>query len=240
VWAALLTGGLALLSLGPHLHVAGTTTAIPLPWLVLAHLPLFESADADRAMLLGFLPLALVVARWADSAWPARRAALVAVLLFAVAAVLPPVPYVWTAVEVPAFFQAGGGVERLPRDAIVLVTPFSSKESSEAMLWQATAGYRFRMPEGDAFTPGPTLGPKPSFLRSTLEGLDAGTVAASPSPEARDRMLAELHELGVTAVVAGPSPGSDRIVAYLITVLGEPPESREGVRVWWRCCPAPG
>src|SRR6266851_9681317 len=30
--------------------------------------------------------------------------------------------------------------------------------------WQSVASYRFRMPEGDAFTPGPYLGPHPSFL----------------------------------------------------------------------------
>lgn len=240
-WGGWLAVLLALLSLGPHLHIGGYTTAIPLPWLLFQHLPLFESADADRLMLIGFLPVGLVVLRWVDLrwlAWTGRRQLLAAVALaLALGVVFPGIPFVSTRAEAPAFFRAGGAVGRLPAGAVLLVTPFASKESSDAMYWQAVAGYRFRMPEGDAFTPGPTLGPKPSFLRSTLEALDAGASLA-PSPGDRSRLLAELRELGVTAVVAGPSPGQVQIVDYLASVLERPPEALQGVDVWWDCCAA--
>lgn len=240
-WAAWLGLLLGLLSLGPHLHVAGQTTPVPMPWLLFQHLPLFESADPDRLMLVGFLPIALVVLRWVGlrwAGWAGHRQLLVATALaLAFGFAFPPVPFVSTPAAAPAFFRPGGAVSRLPRGSVVLVTPFSSKESTEAMYWQALAGYRFRMPEGDAFTPGPTLGPKPSFLRATLEALDAGQ-AMEPSPGDRTRLLAELSELGVTAIVAGPSAGQLRIVDYLASVLERPPELLEGVDVWWQCCAA--
>lgn len=240
-WAAWLALLLGLLSLGPHLHVAGQTTPVPLPWLLFQRLPLFESADPDRLMLVGILPVALVVLRWVGlrwADWAGRRQLLVAAALaLAFGFAFPPEPFVSTPASAPAFFRPGGAVARLPRGSVVLVTPFSSKESTEAMYWQAVAGYRFRMPEGDAFTPGPTLGPKPSFLRATLEALDAGA-SMEPSSEDRTRLLAELAELGVVAIVAGPSAGQLRIVDYLASVLERPPELLEGVDVWWQCCAA--
>jgi len=87
---------------------------------------------------------------------------------------VPWLPYPTQPAAAPAFFRLGGGVERIAPGQVVLVTPFSSKVSTDAMYWQATANYRFRMPEGDAFTPGPYLGPHPSIMQSILDDLDAG------------------------------------------------------------------
>jgi len=95
----------------------------------------------------------------------------------------------------PAFFRPGGDVEKIAPGSVVLVTPFSSKESTDAMYWQATANYRFRMPEGDAFTPGPFLGPHPSFMKSTLDDLDAGK-PVTPTPEVTTpRRVSWAHEI---------------------------------------------
>ena len=39
---------------------------------------------------------------------------------------------------------------------------------------------------GDAFTPGPYLGPHPSFMQATLDALDAGqTITITPDLQAR-------------------------------------------------------
>src|SRR5260221_13273420 len=99
------------------------------------------------------------------------------------------------------------------------------------MLWQATAGYPFRMPEGEAFVPGPSLGPPPSDLQATLTALDRGDPVPS-SPDDRERTRRELSALGVDTIVAGPSPGHDGTVRYLTAVLGRPPARAEGVDVW--------
>lgn len=234
-WAAGLAVGLFVLSLGPHLHVAGYVSPVPLPWLLFGRLPLFESADPARIMLIGYLPLALAVARWADGRTRSKPA--LAGLALALLLLVPTAPFPSTPAQVPAFFRPGGAAGRLPAGANVLVTPFSSKESTEAMYWQAVAGYRFRMPEGDAFTPGPTLGPRPSLLRQRLEALDRGSEVPPPADD-RDELLRELLSLGVSTVVSGPSPGQARIVAYLSVILGRPPLALEGVEVWLDCCPA--
>jgi hypothetical protein len=137
---------------------------------------------------------------------------------------------------VPSFFQPGGSVESFPAGSVVLVTPFSSRQSTDAMFWQTVARYRFRMPEGDAFTPGPYLGPHPSHIQASLDALAQGqTVVVSPSE--RDQALRDLAAFGVTAIVAGPSPGRDAIVAYLTSILGISPQRTEGVDVWWHLTP---
>jgi hypothetical protein len=234
-WAALTTVGVALLSLGPQLHVAGQVTAIPLPWAVVAKLPLTESVLPGRLMLFAFLGIGIVVADLvAAAALAGRRQAVLAAgaLVVALIPLAPRLPYVSTDAAAPAFFEPGGGVARVARGSVVLVTPFSNSHSSDAMYWQAASGYSFRMPEGEAFVPGPTLGPSPSFLQTTLQGLDHGR-AAPTSAEDRARALHDLSAVGVTTVVAGPSPGQDRIVEYLTSVLGRPPARTQGVEVWW-------
>ena len=237
-WIGLTALIVAILSLGPHLHVDGTVTPVWLPWAVVARLPLMESALPARLMDIGFLGIGIVVAYACARALAAPRTwrYVTAVLLLAGVAIVPLLPYPSVAATAPIFFKAGGDVEKIPSGAVVLVTPFSSKESTDAMFWQAISGYRFRMPEGDAFTPGPYLGPHPSFLQSTLDQLDAGRPVAI-TPDVRAMALADIKRLGVTAVVAGPSPGQPAIVEFLTEVEGRPPVDYGGVKVWWTVSP---
>jgi hypothetical protein len=88
------------------------------------------------------------------------------------------------------------------------------------------------MPEGDAFTPGPYLGPHPSDLQAALDRLDAGG-DLQLSADGRDRALQSLAAMHVSTVVAGPSPGQDRVVEFLSSLLGRPPVLVDGVAVWW-------
>jgi hypothetical protein len=101
------------------------------------------------------------------------------------------------------------------------------------MYWQATANYRFRMPEGDAFTPGPYLGPHPSFMQSTLDDLDAGK-PVTLTREALDLFRADLRAHNISVIVAGPSAGQPAIVELLTEVEGSPPADDGGVKVWWQ------
>jgi hypothetical protein len=233
-WIGLTALVVAVLSLGPHLHVDGNVTPVWLPWAIVARLPLMESALPARLMDIGFLGFGIVVAYACGRALTATKPWQVAtvVLLLAGVSIAPSVPYPSVAAAAPAFFKPGGDVEKIPSGSVVLITPFSSKQSTDAMYWQATAGYRFRMPEGDAFTPGPYLGPHPSFLESTLDQLDTGR-PVTVTPDVRNRALADMQSFGVTAIVAGPSPGQPAIVEFLTEVEGRPPVDDGGVKVWW-------
>ena len=233
-WTGLTTFTVALLSLGPHLHVNGTVTPVWLPWAAVAQLPLMGSALPARLMVVGFLGLGFVAAAAVvmKTAQPWRIGSGVA-LIAGLATIAPSLPYPSAIATVPAFFKPGGGVERLPPGSVLIVTPFSSKQSTDAMLWQAVANYRFRMPEGDAFTPGPYLGPHPTFMQSVFDGLDAGKTV-TVTPEVRDKFVADLKRSGVSGgIVVGPSPGRAAIVAFLTQIEGSAPVEDGGVEVWW-------
>jgi hypothetical protein len=233
-WAGLLTLLIAILSLGPHLHVFGRTTPLWLPWAAVARLPLMGNADPSRLMLVAFLGIGIVVGGLQPDASLAQRSRrLAAALLVAgVVAIVPAIPATSTPTSVPSFFQPGGAVAGIPAGSVVLVTPFSSRQSTDAMYWQTVAQDRFRMPEGDAFTPGPFLGPHPSHLQASLDALDQGQVVAV-SPSERELALRDLAAFGVATIVVGPSQGRGAIVIYLTAVLGSPPMETGGVDVWW-------
>jgi hypothetical protein len=235
-WTGLMTLLVAVLSLGPHLHVNGNVTPIPLPWAVVAWLPLLGSALPARLMAIAFLGIGIVVAGICATAMSAARPwrfATGIVLIAGLVAIAPSLPYPTAPATAPAFFRPGGDVERITPGAVVLVTPFSSKQSTDAMYWQAVAKYRFRMPEGDAFTPGPYLGPHPTFMQSVLDDLDAGKTVTL-TQEVHDRFVADLERAGVMGgIVVGPSPGRAAIVDLLTQIEGSPPTEDGGVYVWW-------
>src|SRR5438132_5237044 len=233
-WTGLTTFMVALLPLGPHLHVNGTVTPVWLPWAAVAQLPLIGSALPARLMVVGFLGVGFVAAAAVviKTAQPWRIGSGVA-LIAGLATIVPSLPYPSAIAAVPAFFKPGGGVERVAPGSVLIVTPFSSKQSTDAMLWQAAANYRFRMPEGDAFTPGPYLGPHPTFMQSVFDGLDAGKTVTM-TPEVRARFVADLKRSGVSGgIVVGPSPGRAAIVAFLTQIEGSAPIEDGGVEVWW-------
>jgi hypothetical protein len=237
-WIGLMALVVAVLSLGPHLHVDGNVTPVWLPWAVVTHLPLMDSALPARLMNIGFLGIGIVAAYACGRALNASKPWQVAtvVVVLASISIAPSIPYPSVAATAPAFFKPGGDVEKIPSGSVVLITPFSSKQSTDAMYWQAVAGYRFRMPEGDAFTPGPYLGPHPSFLESALDRLDAGgTVTLTPA--VRSMALADIKSFGVTTIVAGPSAGQAAIVEFLTEVEGRGPVDDGGVKVWWTVSP---
>jgi hypothetical protein len=233
-WVGLMTLIVAVLSLGPHLHVNGNVTPIWLPWAAVAQLPLVGSALPARLMAIAFLGFGIVAAgAFTIARTPAKRFTTGFLLFAGLLAIAPSLPYPSAPATTPAFFRPGGDVERIDHGAVVLITPFSSKQSTDAMYWQAVANYRFKMPEGDAFTPGPYLGPHPSFLQAALDGLDAGR-ALTMTPDVRARALADLEMFGVTSIVAGPSPGHAAIVDFLTQIEANPPVADQGVEVWWR------
>ena len=231
-WAALVALILAVLSLGPALHVAGVVTHIPLPWAVLQPLPLFENVLPGRFMLIALLPAGLLLARALDvdlqAGRPLNSLIIPAIGLLLLIPNLQPA----SAPPAPAFFQ-GPAVQRLAPGSVVLVAPFSSLYSSDAMQWQAAAGMRFRMPEGYMFVPGTLLGVPSSPLARAMVEIEVHGTAPTLTPALLSTMRQQLHDWRVGTVIAGPMPHANAMVALLTAVIGEPPEYQGGVAVWW-------
>ncbi len=239
-WAGLFAAAIALLSLGPVLHSAGHILQPQPPWAALWRLPVVENILPARLALYCYIGAALLVALGLElalrSGGRVRLAVTVAALAVAFAAIFPGLPYPSTSAAIPAFFQPGGEAARIPERSVVLVTPYSNASSSTAMFWQARAGYRFKMPEGEAYVPGPTLDPPPSALQTILVGFDQGQTGM-PNAELRTQALRELRNWMVSTVVVGPSPGEARERQFFSDLLGQPPDESGGVAVWWHPLP---
>ncbi|MBJ7602468.1 MAG: hypothetical protein JF888_04635 [Candidatus Dormibacteraeota bacterium] len=236
-WASAFGVVTAVLSLGPVLHRAGHASHITPPWAVLWQLPIVENVIPARLALFCYIGAALLVAIGLELALHSgsrlRLAGTLAVLAAAFAAILPSLPYPSTAANIPPFFQPGGEAARIREGSVVLVTPYSNGGSSTAMLWQARAGYRFKMPEGEAYVPGPTLNPPPSALQTILVGFEQSTTSM-PSAELRSQALQELRSWRVATVVVGPSIGEAAARQFFTDLLGQPPKESGGVAVWWQ------
>ena len=131
------------LALGAHLFVAGMRT-IPMPYDVVARLPLFRSAVPSRAVVFAELAVALALAVWLAGRGRRRwlRWGVVAVgagMLFPNTA-LP----VWRGRErVPALFASRAYHRYIAKGATVLALPFAHQDN--ATLWQAKTGMYFKL-----------------------------------------------------------------------------------------------
>ncbi len=157
----------AILSLGPFLDVKGVTTHIPLPFWILGHLPLADNLLPVRLSFEMEACLGAIIAfglddlrrrntRWALKRSPRSRAVGVVLLTGVVLAVLvvtqlPRWPYESTqAVALPASLTRAipGG------DPLALTYPYAFGSGvTLPLLWQARAGFSFRLLGGYAFHP---------------------------------------------------------------------------------------
>jgi hypothetical protein len=245
------------LAMGDHLHIRGHATHYQLPWRFLEQLPILKNVSPPRFMIFTYLMVALMLAVFVD--WtlgslppplPRQRVGSlppplggegqgggvrwigIAATILALALLFPSVPYPTDTAVVPAFFR-GGDVRRIPQGDVVLVAPFSRAFTSDAMMWQSVAGMSFRMPEGYGYRPGPTRNPPDSALQTQLNAIYYGLDRPSVSPGLVDQMRAELANMGATAVIVGPEPRQEEVVALFRGLLGREPVETGGVLVWW-------
>jgi len=225
------------LALGDRLHRDGHATRWPLPWALLEHLPLLQNVAPPRFMLFTYLMVALLLAVFVDWVVARPRTSLrwagFGVIGLALIALFPAVPYPTDPVQVPAFFQAGGDVRRIPEGNVVLVAPFSRSFTADAMMWQSVAQMSFRMPEGYAYRPGPTRIPPESALQTQLNAIYYGLDRPPITAELAQQMRSDLERMGVTTVVVGPEPREDEVVALFRGLLIREPVETGGVFVWW-------
>ena len=231
------------LSLGSHLHVDGHRTGIPLPFIVIAHVPLLDSSVASRWITYFWLFAALLLALILEAVYNAvaadrradRNGATVLTTLLAVVVLLPLVPawpYSAAASDVPAWFTSSA--RSLAGGSTALVYPIASSSNDQSMLWQAMANMAFKMPGGFAVIPGPkganTFNGQSSPLGEALATCQAGgaTFVAFPPAQTRDQLAQwQTH----TVVVVPSAPGAGCAEALFTQALG-PPHHEGGVLVW--------
>ena len=231
-------GTVLIISLGSTLHVAGIDTHVPLPGLVLAHIPVLDNLLPARFALYVALLTALLFGVFVDSLPPGRRSAqIVAFCSVAIAlAFLPPLPFPTRPAVTPAYFTASPPL--IEPGSTLLVVPFAHDfYSTEAMLWQAEAGISFSMPEGYIINRQPSgvagQGPPPSATSITLDGISSGAVGATRvAPAQRAQMLNELRAWHVSGVVLGPMDRRQAMLQFLTLLLGPPSSQQSAVTVW--------
>jgi hypothetical protein len=160
----------AVLSLGPYLTVHGRATHIPLPFIVLGHLPLLDNLLPSRIAFEMDACLAAVIAFGLDDmrrigtrnrmdrspgrSWTRERKATAfagLTLAILVATQLPVWPYATQrAVALPANL-----LRAIPTgDPVAVTYPYSyGTVVTQSMLWQADDGFSFRILGGYAFHP---------------------------------------------------------------------------------------
>jgi len=238
-WSLVLVVVAMVLSLGPHLTFLGHPTGVPLPWALLRHVPLLGLAAPRRLMVFAYLGVAVVLVRLSQVEWPAfpnwiKLSAVAACLL-----TLAPTSSWFGTVSAPLFFS-GRGVTAVHPGSLVLVAPAGANQNlgtvplAEDMIWQADAGFRFRMIWGDLIQPsrkGDAELVAQSPLSNELYSLQQGA-EFRPTSTLMSRMLRDLRISGASYVLVGPSPRRQTLLRFFRKLIGRNPAKVDGVALW--------
>ena len=138
LWLPLTMLGIVVLAAcGPLLHLGGHATGLPLPWALIAPLPLLGAALPARCMVYAFLALALILSCWLSAA-PVRRRWIAAACI---CLSLLPAPHSALLSPVSAFFRPGRVQQILGPNPRLLILPFGY--SGPSSFWQAESGFSF-------------------------------------------------------------------------------------------------
>ncbi len=231
-WAVPMTVVTTVLAMGPHLHIGGVTTPVPLPWILVDRVPLFEDFDPARLMVLTWLGIAVVVAVTVDHALrrSGRQRRLRLALIAAALATLLPGAVPVTAATAPAYFTSADAAT-IPAGDTVLIAPLTEGSGMRVLIWQIQAGLRWRMPDGNAYGAGRTMFFTGSPLTDELAALESGRpldIAHLDVAPLRD----DLGHLGVgTVIVAGGAHGQQEL-DLMRRVLGPETYAGGGAVVW--------
>ncbi len=166
------------------------------------------------------------------------------VALAAVVTLVPRWPVATSPAGVPAYFT-DGEVRQIPAGSTVLVYPYPVPGSSQAMLWQATAGIPFHILGSYSLHPaaGGLASQYPSQLRPAavqawLYGLEGAAPPAASPAAGRGTLARDLRRFlraqGVAAVVvARAARGAGTVVEEVTAALGRGPVRAGGVDAWY-------
>ena len=258
--AAVLLLAAVVLSFGPSLFVEGHQTNIPLPFLILDHLPLVDDILPSRLCYEAGACLAAVFAFGLDDLhrasaradprgtsrpwWTQRRgvAALVgAVVAVLVATQLPEWPYGAPAVSVlPAPLR-----QAVPRgDPVAITYPYETIFQMQPMLWQTQSGFDFRLLGGYAYHPDstgrPTASPSvmrpPGLQRFLVWSVPFARTRSGPlsvSPELVSTTRTALSDYDVRLVIVDRAiSGSGPVMKLFTDALGPPTLSSGQFSMW--------
>jgi hypothetical protein len=219
------------LSLGPHLHLAGHDTGIPLAWAALSRLPLLRNILPSRMMSFVFLAMGVLLAFVLSQSLRSRWAVPVSAVLIALVLVplVPPAPLHASTLSVPQYFSTAA-VDEIPAGAVAFTIPFPAPTREDALMWQIAAQMRFKLiGSGNAFGP---------FVRGQgfLRQVAFAFVAPGPAPvitaRVRTAFLRQLRANHIGVVMVGPIPDQSAAAAFCASVLGFAPHTIDGLDVW--------
>ena len=237
-FAGLSLAAVAVLALGPRLHVAGHSLPVRLPWVIPQRLPLLESILPARLAVVMFLLLGLLLAVFVDR-FPSRSRngtlGLAGLVAAALVPLLPSLPYPSATSDTPRFFSSGA--RAIPKGSVALVAPLAGVAggTTRPLLWQAESALRFRMPESYVIRPTESTSAleTDSPLFSRMVQIQAGEPVTPVTAAARRQILCQLTRLDVGSVVVGPMHvGRAQAIALFRDVLGRPPAETGGVELW--------
>jgi hypothetical protein len=229
----------AVLALGPWLHVGGRLTGPELPYAALARLPLFDAALPDRFGLMlvpasGVL-LALAWDRVGPLPWRQRRWWAIGLA----AALLPVVPLTIPAAHrdpVPHFFSSGRWHQYVHSGQTLVPVPPASDRLPDGQRWQVAANFGFAIPSGFFLGPGPHgrshIGPWPRRPTDQLltDVARYGTPAIVTDAD-RDQARRDLAYWHAVVVVLDPGHSPD-VLRQTATELFGPPTRVDDVWLW--------
>jgi hypothetical protein len=128
-WLVGMTVFFGLLSLGPFIAIAGTSTYVPTPWALLRYVPIVTLArtPARFAVVLALLLALLFASALTALRRTSQRRAVVAIVGIALAFELLPAPRRLYSAEIPPLYRH---VQQAPSDAKVLELPFGIRDGT--------------------------------------------------------------------------------------------------------------
>ena len=245
--ATVLFLGAAILSLGPYLVIDARSTHVPLPFLVLAHLPLVENILPNRFSLAVSACLAAMIGFGLDDMhrhrpapkWLTSRVFAGALGVALVVTQLPQWPYSTT----PESTLPAHTTDFLTRDPVTITYPFATGLTPQALEWQMENRYAFRLlggyahvtnPKGDLVT-APSLMDPPG-LQTFLTAQAGVDLYGPPPPLGRELVSATrsaLSRYGVDMVIVDRSePGSGPVMKLFEQTLGAATFSSSQFSLW--------
>lgn len=243
--AALTTAAAFLMSLGSRLTVGRWTwTAVPLPEAALTHLPILDNTIAARYSLYVMLGAAVMFGLTVEALRRNVRGSgvfgpgVAALACLALLPLVPSWPY-WTRVtQVPRYFSSSM-VTAIPQGGVAVLYPFPAADDAIPMLWQVTAGLRFKTPGGRFVIPAPGSAGTPASGQQPLTGQVLGRLAGGQPPAAtpalRAQLRAQLRAWDVRAILVQPTGlRPDLVMPFFTWLLGRPPDVRRGgISAWY-------
>jgi hypothetical protein len=240
----------AVLALGPRLKLGGDITDLRLPYVLLAHLPMFDAALPARLALV-VTPIVGILLTWTVDlarSWTARGRRLLAAALVIALLPLAPIPLLTTPRRpVPEFISSGQWRSYVPEGGTIVPVPLPSDLLPDGQRWQAAVMAEpgepvFAIPAGFFLGPGPDgrsqIGPIPRPTHALLFAVAKNGRVPRVGEAQRAQAREDLRYWHASVVVlADQVHGSKWPVHYdavlrTATALFGPPERVSDIWLW--------